>query len=146
MPLALERPQPAIAGRNSFPRIVLSRCNRKGRSWAAPLLQQCISLLEGGLDLESPVFQQGLRNVLRVLVPPGPFPQTRRSQVLVGGELVFANHLFEFSYSGGDRPNGFRLTPVWVSASLCHEDYASYSWDKFDRLKSYALNLRFTGS
>src|SRR5436853_2167563 len=77
-------------------------------------------LLEGGLDLEAPGFQQRLRNVLGILVPACPFPQTRRPQVLVGGELVFAHHLLELGDRGGDRPNGFRLPPVWVSASLCH--------------------------
>src|SRR5690349_9269141 len=83
--------------------------------------------LQSGFDFESPSFQKWFGDVLGIFVPACPLPQTRRPQVLVGGEFVLAHHLLELGDRGGDRPNGFGFTPVWVSASLCHENYASFS-------------------
>src|SRR6266545_3191542 len=91
---------------------------------AAPKRNKLITL-KSGLYFKAPSFQKRLRDVLGVLVTACPLAQTRRPQVLVGGEFVLTHYLFELGDRGGDRPNGFGLTPVWVSASLCHEDYAS---------------------
>src|SRR5215813_2899089 len=95
--------------------------NKKGRHHGGPMSLGFVLRLQGGFDLKAPCFQQRLGDVLGILVPSCPLPQTRRPQVLVGGELILAHHLLELGDRGGDRPNGFRLTPVWVSASLCHE-------------------------
>src|SRR5271166_753742 len=77
--------------------------------------------LKRGLDLEAPSFQKGLRDVFGVLVAACPLPQTRRPQILVGGELVFAHNLLEFGDSWGNWPDRFGLAPVRISASLGHE-------------------------
>src|SRR5580698_1857277 len=80
--------------------------------------------LQRGLDLKAPGFEQGLRDVLRVLVAACPLAQARRAQVLVGGELGFAHHLLKFGDSRGHRPDWLRLAPIWISASLGHKKIA----------------------
>jgi hypothetical protein len=77
--------------------------------------------LERGLDLESPGFEQRLRDVFRVLIATGPLAQARRAQVLVGRQLVFAHNLLKFGNGRGNRPDRLRLTPVRISSSLGHE-------------------------
>src|SRR5579863_2527419 len=77
-------------------------------------------LLQRGFNLESPSFQKRLGNVLRVLVAPSPLPQAGRPQILVGGKLVLAHNLLEFSDRRGDRPDWLRFAPVRISASFGH--------------------------
>src|SRR5215510_5327440 len=83
--------------------------------------------LQGGLNFESPGFQQGLRDILGVLVTPSPFAQTRRTEILVRGQLEFLHRLLERRYHGDHRPNRLRLAPVWISASSCHSIRPAFS-------------------
>src|SRR5882672_3754055 len=76
--------------------------------------------LQGRFDLEAPSLKQWLRDVLRVFVPPRPLAQAGGPQVLVGGELILANDLFEFGDRRSHRPDRLGLAPVGISASLCH--------------------------
>src|SRR5215471_16548406 len=103
--------------------------NAKGRLLSGPFnsIDVLSSNLQCGLDLKAPGFQKRLRNVLRILIPACPLSQTSRPQILVGGELVFPHNLLEFSNRWGDGANGLRFTPVWISASLCHEPLPFHS-------------------
>jgi hypothetical protein len=83
--------------------------------------------LQRGLDFEAPSFQEWLRDVLGVLVAAGPFPQPGRPQILVWLELELAHNLFKFSNRGGHRADWFRLSPVRVSTSSSHNDFAHTS-------------------
>src|SRR5690349_10770314 len=85
------------------------------------------TLLQCRFNFKSPRLKQRLRDVLGILVAPGPLAQTSRAQVLVGREFVLADHLLEFSHGGNNGPDGFGLAPVRISASLSHERSASYS-------------------
>src|ERR1022692_5170987 len=77
--------------------------------------------LQGRFDFETPGLEQRLRNVLGILVPPGPFPQAGRAEILVGGKFVLVHYLLELRNGGSDRPDRLGLAPVRVSTSLCHE-------------------------
>src|ERR1700681_2860212 len=79
--------------------------------------------LQGGFDFKAPSFEQGLGDVLGILVPARPFPQPCRAQVLVRGELILVHNLLECGDCGSNRPNRLGLVPVGVSASLSHEKY-----------------------
>jgi hypothetical protein len=98
--------------------------DRKGKKRSAALVGRrhllSICKLERRLNLEAPGFQQRLRNILRVLVPPSPLPQSGRTNVLVGGKLELLHNLFERGYRWNNRPNGLGLAPVWISTTLCH--------------------------
>jgi hypothetical protein len=83
--------------------------------------------LKSGFDLEPPSFQQGLRNVLGILVTPCPLAKASRTEVLVGSQLVLTNDLLKLSYRRGDGPDWLRLAPIRISASLCHEKYVPRS-------------------
>ena len=76
--------------------------------------------LQGRFNLKAPGFKQGLRDVLRVLVPTGPLTQTGRPDVLIRGELELLDDLFEGSHSGHNGADGLRLAPIRISTTLCH--------------------------
>src|SRR4029077_10676973 len=96
--------------------------NSKGRSASDPFLKPQIFRLQRRLNLETPGFQKGFRNVLGVLVAPRPLAQASGPQILIRGELVLTHNLFKFGDSGSNRADGLRLTPVWISAPLRHEN------------------------
>jgi len=77
--------------------------------------------LERRFDLKSPGFQERLGNVLGVLVLARPLAQSGRANKLVRLKLKLLHHLFKFSDRRDNRSNGFRLSPVRVAASLCHD-------------------------
>lgn len=87
----------------------------------ATLLSDRVQELECGLDLETPSFQKGLRNVLRVLISASPLAQTSGPQILVRGQFVFAHNLLELCDRRGNGPDRFGFTPVRISASFGHE-------------------------
>ena len=76
--------------------------------------------LQSGFNLKAPCFQKRLRDVLRVLIAARPLAQPRRPQVLVRGELILANDLFELSDRRSNGPDRLGLPPIGVSASLGH--------------------------
>src|SRR3954466_237118 len=76
--------------------------------------------LQSGFDFEAPRLEQWLGNVLGVLVTACPLAQASGSQVLVRRQFVLAYNLFELGDCWCNRPNRLRLTPIWISASLCH--------------------------
>lgn len=76
--------------------------------------------LQRRLDFEAPGFQQGFRNILRVLVAPCPLTQAGRANVLIRRQLELLHRLFERCNYRDDRPDGLRLAPVRITASLCH--------------------------
>src|ERR1022692_345973 len=76
--------------------------------------------LERGLDLKPPSLKERLRDVLGILVAPGPLPQPGGAQILVGREFILPHHLLKLSDGWGDRPDRFGLPPVRISASLRH--------------------------
>src|SRR6476469_9955518 len=80
-----------------------------------------VLLLQRGLDLESPSLQQGLRNVFRILVATRPFTQSRGALVLLGFELELLHCLFEGGHNGNHRADRLWLSPVRISATLCHD-------------------------
>ncbi len=86
--------------------------------------------LQRGLDLEAPGFQEGLGDVLGILVAAGPLAQAGRPEVLVGRKLVLAHNLLEFGDGGGNRADGLRLAPVGISATLGHKKCLSGSGDE----------------
>src|SRR5262249_5553155 len=92
---------------------------------AAKVLAAVIALsvlnLQCGFDLEPPCLEQGLWNVLGILVPARPLPQPSRTEVLVRGQLVSLDHLLELGHGWNNGSNGFGLTPIRITASLCHE-------------------------
>src|SRR5580692_625715 len=94
----------------------------KGRSHPSDPEKILRPRLERGLNLEAPGFEQRLGDVLRILVAPSPLAQPGRAQILVGGKLVLAHDLLKFGDGRGDRSDRFGLTPVWISASLGHEN------------------------
>src|SRR4029077_2174366 len=96
----------------------------KGRRSGDPQVVIPVSL-KSGFDLEAPGLKQGFRNVLRILVPPGPFSQPCGAQVLVRRKLVFADHLLKFGNGGSNGPNRLRFPPVRISASFSHKYNAS---------------------
>src|SRR6266849_9057647 len=104
------------------PRPFKDPAKRKG-SLAATLQKSSSLRLQGRFDFKTPSFQQGLGDVLGILVAACPFTQTCGPQILVGGELVLVHNLLEFGDCGSNRPDGFGLAPVGVSASLSHEKY-----------------------
>jgi hypothetical protein len=79
--------------------------------------------LQSGFDFKTPSFEQGLRNVLGILVPACPFAQPGRAQILVRGKFVFVHNLLEFGYRRSDWADRLRLAPIGVSASFGHEKY-----------------------
>src|SRR4029077_17201621 len=97
--------------------------NGKGPPWGDPHCESGSLRLQGGFDFKAPSFEQGLGDVLGILVPARPLPQSCRAQVLVGGELILVHNLLEFGDCGSNRPNRLGLAPVWVSASFSHEKY-----------------------
>src|SRR5258707_15135520 len=126
-PVRLSKPSAFISASISGVRSLDPSKKRKG-SLAATLplylsLTTRLPGLQGGFDFKTPSFEQGLGNVLGILVPARPLPQPRGAQVLVGGELILVHNLLEFSDCGSNRPNRFGLAPVGVSTSLCHEKY-----------------------
>src|SRR5258705_2014837 len=76
--------------------------------------------LQRRLDLKTPGLQQRLRNILRILVPPGPFTKPGRTNVLVRCQLELLHHLLERCDRRNNRPNRFRLAPVGISTTFCH--------------------------
>ncbi len=78
--------------------------------------------LKRGFDFEAPSFQKRLWDVLGVLIAASPLPQTGRTEVLVGGELVFAHDLLKFGDGGDNGTDRLGLAPVRISASLSHEN------------------------
>jgi hypothetical protein len=94
----------------------------------APLLL-FYRLLQGRFDFKAPSLEQRLGNVLGILVPAGPFAQPGRPEILVRRELVLVHNLLEFRNGGCHWPDGLRLAPVRVSASLSHEKY-NLEWNK----------------
>jgi len=86
----------------------------------ATLLSDRVQESECGLDLETPSFQKGLRNVLRVLVAASPLAQSRRPDVLVRRQLELFYDLLKRCYRRNNRADWFRLAPVRVSTTLCH--------------------------
>src|ERR1035438_5808879 len=96
--------------------------NTKGSLHSDPPEDRPTLGLQGRFDFETPSFKQGLRNVLGILVPPRPFPQPGRAEILVGGKFVLVHHLLEFGNGGSHGPDWFGLAPVRVSTSLSHEN------------------------
>src|SRR5271157_6054388 len=96
----------------------------KGRLRRPSQSTQFPQRLQSGFDFKTPSFQQGLGNVLGILVAPRPFPQPRGPQILVWGELILVHNLLEFRDGGRDRADRLGLAPVGVSASLSHEKYS----------------------
>src|SRR5207302_703046 len=60
-------------------------------------------LLKGRLNLKSPRLKQRLRDVLGVFIPPRPFAQTGRPDVLVRRELKLLHDLFKRCYRWDNR-------------------------------------------
>src|SRR5579862_5290348 len=106
----------------SEPATRCARHNKKGRLLAT-LLVNPDPWLQGGFDFKTPGFEQGLGDVLGVLVPARPLAQPGRPQILIGGKFIFVHHLLELSDRGSHRSDGLGLAPVGVSASLGHEKY-----------------------
>src|SRR6202020_2442684 len=52
----------------------------KGRRFS---IQNCLHL-QGGFDLKTPSLEKRFRDILRILVPPGPLAQPRRTHILIG--------------------------------------------------------------
>src|SRR3954466_1459296 len=77
--------------------------------------------LQRGLDLESPSLEQGLRNVLGILIPARPFTQTRGALVLLGLALDLLHCLLEGGHDRVHRVDRLGLSPVRISATLCHD-------------------------
>src|SRR5712692_3619715 len=101
--------------------------------WAALLILSGYPL-QSGFDLEPPSLEQRLGDVFGIFVAPRPLPQPGGAQILIRRELILPHDLLEFGDSGDDRPDGLGLAPVGISASLSHENYASYSdLDCFNR-------------
>ena len=92
---------------------------RNGPRAAAPSTI-ALKMLEGRLNLESPGLEQGLRDILRVLVLARPLAQPRRTNVLVRLKLKFLHYLLKFGDGGDNRTDGFGLSPIWIATSLCH--------------------------
>src|SRR5260370_3972354 len=108
--------------------IATSRAGKnKGSPCGDPLKFWIWLRLQSGFDFEAPSFEQRFRDVLRVLVPTCPLAQARGAQVLVRGELVLAHDLFELGDGRDDGPDRLGLTPVGISATLCHETCLSYN-------------------
>jgi hypothetical protein len=101
-------------------RLLLNRETRKAKGPPTAALVNFGFRLQSGFDLEAPCFKQRLRNVLGVLIAPSPLPQTGRAQVLIRGKLVLPHDLLKLGNSGDNRPDGLRLTPVRISATLSH--------------------------
>src|SRR5438128_460581 len=95
--------------------------------WAALLILSGYPL-QSGFDLEPPSLEQRLGDVFGIFVAPRPLPQPGGAQILIRRELILPHHLLEFGDSGDDWPDGLGLAPVGISASLSHENYASYSY------------------
>src|SRR5271155_4355270 len=76
--------------------------------------------LQRGFDFKTPSLEQRLRDILRILVAPGPFAQPCRTHVLIGSQLKLFNHLFERSDSRDHRAYRLRLAPVGITTSFCH--------------------------
>src|SRR5579864_8491286 len=99
-----------------------NRFNKNQRPPFGGLSYHCFSLnLQCGFDLETPRLKQGLWNVLGILVPARPLPQPGRAQILVRSQLILLNHLLELGHGWNNGSNGFGLTPIRITASLCHE-------------------------
>jgi hypothetical protein len=78
------------------------------------------SHLQSRLNLKSPGLEQRLGNILRILIPSGPFTKSRRSNVLVRCQLELFHNLLERCYRRDNRPYRLRLAPVGISTTLCH--------------------------
>jgi len=76
--------------------------------------------LQRRFNLETPCFEQGFRDILGILVPASPFPQTGGSNELVRAEFELLHNLLEGGHCGYNRPNGLRLAPIRISTTLCH--------------------------
>src|ERR1700722_18112368 len=78
------------------------------------------SRLQRGFDLKTPSLEERFRDILRILVTPGPFAQPCGTNILIGGQLKFLDYLFERSDSRDYRAYRLRLAPVWITTSFCH--------------------------
>src|ERR1035437_3276170 len=76
--------------------------------------------LQCRFNLETPCFEEGLRDILGILVPASPFPQSGGSNELVRAKFELLDDLLEGGHCGYNRPNGLRLAPIWISTTLCH--------------------------
>src|SRR4051794_34067530 len=101
------------------------RSKVKGPPCGGPRGGNRSKILQSGLDLEAPCFQQGLRDIFRILIAAGPFTQPGGANVLVRREFELSNHLFEFGDRGSYRADRLGLAPIRISASLRHDKCSS---------------------
>jgi hypothetical protein len=76
--------------------------------------------LQRGFNLKTPGLEEGLRDILGILVPACPLPQAGGPDVLVRAELELLDDLLEGGHCGYNRTNGLRLAPIRISTTLCH--------------------------
>src|ERR1700683_1517996 len=88
--------------------------------WAAFFCIGIASRLQRGFDLKTPSLEERFRDILRILVAPGPFAQPCGTNILIGGQLKFLDYLFERSDSRDYRAYRLRLAPVRITTSFCH--------------------------